>query len=140
MDEGHDQGDHLNAGTTGTNKRLVLAAMICAVAMTFIDQTIVSIAIPDLQKDLQLGESGAQWIVNGYLVALAALFAFGGRIADIQGHKRMVMIGIVIFTFASAMCGATPTGGIAEAWIVFFRIVQGAVSYTHLTLPTNREV
>jgi len=109
----------------GTHKNLVLAAMICAVAMTFIDQTIVSIAIPELQKDLELGESGAQWIVNGYLVALAALFAFGGRIADIQGHKRMVMIGIGVFTFASAMCGATPDGGIAEAWIVFFRVIQG---------------
>lgn len=111
--------------SAGTNKKLVLAAMICAVAMTFIDQTIVSIAIPDLQKDLQLGESGAQWIVNGYLVALAALFLFGGRIADIRGHKQMVMVGIFIFTFASAMCGATPTGSISEAWIVFFRVVQG---------------
>ncbi|MCB0876428.1 MAG: MFS transporter [Solirubrobacterales bacterium] len=111
--------------TAGTNKKLALAAMICAVAMTFIDQTIVSIAIPDLQKDLKLGESGAQWIVNGYLVALAALFLFGGRIADIRGHKRMVMVGIAVFTFASAMCGATPTGSISEAWIVFFRVVQG---------------
>jgi len=112
--------------SAGTNKRLVLAAMICAVAMTFIDQTIVSIAIPDLQKDLGLGESGVQWVVNGYLVALAALFAFGGRIADIQGHKRMVLIGIAVFTLASVMCGATPSGSIAEAWIVFFRVVQGA--------------
>ena len=123
MDEDSNQGEKLNSGT---NKKLVLAAMICAVAMTFIDQTIVSIAIPDLQKDLKLGESGAQWIVNGYLVALAALFLFGGRIADIRGHKQMVMVGIVIFTFASAMCGATPTGSISEAWIIFFRVVQGA--------------
>jgi len=109
-----------------TNKRLALAAMICAVAMTFIDQTIVSIAVPDLQKDLGLGESGVQWVINGYLVALAALFAFGGRIADIQGHRRMVLIGIVIFAAASALCGATPDGATAEAWMIFWRIVQGA--------------
>jgi hypothetical protein len=70
-----------------TNKRLVLAAMIFAVAMTFIDQTIVAIAVPELQKDLSLSSTGVQWIVNGYLLWLSALFAFGGRLADIAGHK-----------------------------------------------------
>ncbi len=111
---------------SGTSKKLALAAMICAVAMTFIDQTIVSIAIPDLQKDLGLSESGVQWVINGYLVALAALFAFGGRIADVAGHRRMVMIGIAIFATASALCGATPDGSIAEPWLIFWRVVQGA--------------
>ena len=91
----------------GSNKRLVLAAMICAVAMTFIDQTIVSIAIPDIQKDLHLSESGVQWIVNGYLVALAALFALRRPDRRHLRPKRMVLIGIVVFAFASAMCGAT---------------------------------
>jgi EmrB/QacA subfamily drug resistance transporter len=111
---------------SGTNKRLVLAAMICAVAMTFIDQTIVAIAVPDLQKDLHLSESAVQWVINGYLVALAALFALGGRIADIAGHKRMVLIGIGTFAGASALCGATPDGSIAESWMIFWRVVQGA--------------
>jgi EmrB/QacA subfamily drug resistance transporter len=110
----------------GTNKRLALAAMICAVAMTFIDQTIVSIAVPELQKDLHLSESAVQWVINGYLVSLAALFALGGRLADIWGHKRMVLIGIGVFAGASAMCGATPEGSLAEPWIIFFRVVQGA--------------
>ena len=108
------------------NKRLVLTAMIFAVAMTFIDQTIVAIAIPELQKDLSLSSTGVQWIVNGYLLALAALFAFGGRLADIAGHRRMVVIGVVGFAVSSALCGATPTGDLAEAWIIFFRVVQGA--------------
>ena len=111
---------------SGTNKKLALAAMICAVSMTFIDQTIVSIAVPELQKDLHLSESAVQWVINGYLVALAALFAFGGRIADIAGHKRMVLIGIGIFAGASALCGATPDGSIAEPWMIFLRVVQGA--------------
>ena len=73
------------------NKRLVLVAMIFAVAMTFIDQTIVAIAVPELQKDLSLSATGVQWIVNGYLLSLSALFAFGGRLADIAGHRRMVL-------------------------------------------------
>ncbi len=110
----------------GGSKKLVLAAMIFCVAMTFIDQTIVAIAVPELQKDLGLSETGVQWIINGYLLSLSALFAFGGRLADMLGHRRMVFIGVVVFTVASALCGATPTGSGAEAWIIGFRVVQGA--------------
>ena len=110
----------------GGSRSLVLTAMIFAVAMTFIDQTIVSIAAPTIQHALGLSSSGMQWAINAYLLALAALFAFGGRLADIAGHRRMVVLGVIIFAGASALCGATPTGGAAEAWLVAFRAVQGA--------------
>jgi EmrB/QacA subfamily drug resistance transporter len=110
----------------GKNSKLILAAMIFAVSMTFIDQTIVAIAIPTLQKELDLSSTGVQWIINGYLLSLSALFAFGGRLADIAGHRRMVVIGVVVFATASALCGATPTGSLAEPWMIVFRIVQGA--------------
>ena len=110
----------------GSNKNLVLVAMIFAVAMTFIDQTIVAIAVPELQKDLSMSSTGVQWIINGYLLSLSALFAFGGRLADIAGHKTMVMVGVTGFAVASALCGATPTGDLGEAWMIFFRVVQGA--------------
>ena len=66
------------------NKNLVLAAMVFAVAMTFIDQTIVAIAVPDLEKDLSLSPTGSQWIINGYLLSLSALFAFGGKLGDVN--------------------------------------------------------
>ena len=112
--------------TGGKNSKLVLVAMIFAVSMTFIDQTIVAIAIPTLQKDLALSTTGVQWIINGYLLSLSALFAFGGRLADIAGHRKMVVIGVVVFATASALCGATPTGSGAEAWLIVFRIIQGA--------------
>jgi EmrB/QacA subfamily drug resistance transporter len=108
------------------SKNLVLAAMIFAVAMMFIDQTIVSIAIPDIQKDLGLSETGSQWIINGYLLALAALFAFGGKLGDVFGHRRMVLIGVTGFAAASALCGAAPSGSAGETWLIIFRIVQGA--------------
>jgi EmrB/QacA subfamily drug resistance transporter len=111
---------------TGTNRNLVLAAMIFAVAMTFIDQTIVSIAVPNIQRELALSSTGVQWVVNGYLLSLAALFALGGRLSDIFGHRRMCVLGVIIFTFASVMCGLTPKGSAAEAWIVAFRVLQGA--------------
>jgi EmrB/QacA subfamily drug resistance transporter len=93
--------------------------------MTFIDQTIVSIAAPTVQHDLGLSSTGMQWGINAYLLALAALFAFGGRLADTVGHRTMVIIGVIIFATASALIGLTPRGGAAEAWLVTFRAVQG---------------
>src|SRR5664280_384186 len=117
----------VSTGTTsGWSKNLILTAMIFAVAMTFIDQTIVSIAVPEIQKELGLSATGVQWVVNAYLLSLAALFAFGGRLADTVGHRKMVVLGVVVFAGSSAMCGLTPKCGIAEAWIVTFRVVQGA--------------
>jgi EmrB/QacA subfamily drug resistance transporter len=109
-----------------TNKNLVLAAMVFAVAMIFIDQTIVAIAIPSLRRELSLSATGAQWIINGYLLALSALFAFGGKLADVVGRRRMVVIGVIGFAVASGLCGATPKGSVAETWIIVFRVVQGA--------------
>ncbi len=112
--------------SSGKSSKLILAAMIFSVAMMFIDQTIVAIAIPTIQDDLDLSSTGVQWIVNGYLLSLAALFAFGGRLADVVGHRTMLVLGIVVFTTASALCGATPNGSMDEAWLIAFRLVQGA--------------
>ncbi len=110
------------------NKNLVLAAMVFAVAMTFIDQTIVAIAIPNIQRELSLSATGSQWVINGYLLSLSALFAFGGKLGDVLGRRRMVVIGVVGFAAASACCGFTPKGAVAEAWIIFFRLAQGAAA------------
>src|SRR6202453_2245675 len=112
--------------TGGRSRNLVLAAMIFAVSMTFIDQTIVSIAAPQIQRHLGLTSTGVQWAINAYIMSLAALFAFGGRLADTVGHRTMVTLGVIVFAGASALCGLTPKGSVAEAWIVAFRIVQGA--------------
>ncbi|MFM9022246.1 MAG: MFS transporter [Solirubrobacterales bacterium] len=102
-----------------------MAAMVFAVGMTFIDMTIVSIAIPDIQQDLKLSETGIQWMINAYLLALSATFALGGRLGDTLGKVRMVVLGVVMFATASALCGLTPTGSFDEAWIIVFRAVQG---------------
>jgi MFS family permease len=109
-----------------TDKNLVLAAMVFAVAMTFIDQTIVAIAIPSLRRELGLSASGVQWVINGYLLALSALFAFGGKLGDVLGRRRMVVIGVIGFAVTSALCGATPKGSAAQAWLITFRVLQGA--------------
>jgi EmrB/QacA subfamily drug resistance transporter len=109
----------------GGAKYLALTAMVFAVAMTFIDQTIVSIAVPNIQGELHLSSSGVQWVINGYLLALSATFALGGRLSDILGHRRMVLMGVVVFAVSSGLCGATPSNSWAETWIVAWRVVQG---------------
>ena len=110
------------------NKRLVLTAMVFAVAMTFIDQTIVAIAIPNIERHLSLSGTGAQWVINGYLLALSALFAFGGKLAGVLGRRRVLVAGVIGFALTSALCGLTPTGSIAETWLIVFRIMQGATA------------
>jgi EmrB/QacA subfamily drug resistance transporter len=114
--------------TAQRNKNLVLAAMVFAVAMTFIDQTIVAIAIPNIQRELSLSATASQWVINGYLLSLSALFAFGGKLGDVLGRRRMVVIGVVGFAVASACCGFTPKGSVAGAWMITFRIIQGATA------------
>ncbi|MCX4744094.1 MFS transporter [Kitasatospora sp. NBC_01287] len=107
------------------SQSLTLAAMMFAVSMTFIDQTIVSIAAPSIIRELGLSSAGMQWVVNAYLLSLAAFFALGGRLADILGHKRMMLIGTLTFVVSSALCGAAPSGSGAETWLIVFRAVQG---------------
>jgi EmrB/QacA subfamily drug resistance transporter len=111
-----------------TNKNLVLTAMVFAVAMTFIDQTIVAIAIPNIQKHLSLSGTGSQWVINGYLLSLSALFAFGGKLADVVGRRRVLVLGVIGFALTSALCGLTPTGSIAETWLIVFRVLQGVTA------------
>src|ERR1700683_5391340 len=116
----------VSAAVGGRSRSLILTAMIFAVAMTFIDQTIVSIAAPKIQSSLGLSSSGMQWAINSYLLALAALFAFGGRLADTVGHRTMAVVGVIIFAASSALCGLTPSGAAAETWLFAFRALQGA--------------
>jgi len=66
-------------GTVARSKYLALTAMMFAVAMTFIDQTIVAIAAPNVQSELSLSAAGVTWMINAYVLALAAGFALGGR-------------------------------------------------------------
>ena len=97
-----------------TGSRLVMTAMILAVSMTFIDQTIVAIASPTIQRDLHLTGSQGQWVITAYLVALAATFALGGRVADVWGRRRMLLVGVVGFAATSALCGITPDTGVGR--------------------------
>ena len=78
--------------------------------MTFIDQTIVSIAVPTIQHELGLSSTGVQWVVNAYIISLAALFALGGRLSDIFGHRRMCVLGVIVFAARISHVRPDPQG------------------------------
>ena len=63
---------------------------------------------------------------GSYLLALSALFALGGKVADVAGRRRVVILGVIGFALFSALCGATPTGSAGQAWIITCRALQGA--------------
>jgi EmrB/QacA subfamily drug resistance transporter len=111
----------VNAITSDNRRWWVLATMTGALSMLMIDQTVVSVALPTMQRDLALSASGVQWVVNAYLLALAVLVALGGRAGDIFGPERVFRIGLVTFVGASAACGLAN----GETWIIAARAIQG---------------
>ena len=102
----------------------MLAGLIAAVSMTTVDQTIVSVSSQTIASGLGLDSPGIEWVVNAYLLAAAAAFPLGGKMADAWGYRRIMLAGIALFSAGSALCGATPAG-LAQPWIVAARVVQG---------------
>ncbi|QJT06608.1 MFS transporter [Streptomyces asoensis] len=119
------QAGSAQEGPRRPSQSVALAAMMFAVAMTFIDQTIVAIATPDIVSELGLSASGMQWVVNAYLLSLAAFFALGGRLADLLGPRRVVVAGTLVFVVSSVLCGCVPSGDFALTWLIVFRSTQG---------------
>jgi len=98
---GHDQGQ----GDVG-NKWWTLVAVCLGTFMLLLDITIVNVALPDIQQALHATFSGLQWVVDAYALSLAALLLTAGSLADMYGRRLFYVIGLVIFTGASLMCGA----------------------------------
>jgi EmrB/QacA subfamily drug resistance transporter len=99
----------------------VLAATILGSSITFIDSTVVNVALPVLQRELRTDIVGAQWIVEAYSLMLSALILVGGSLGDRMGRKRVFSAGVVLFALASAGCGAAQT----TAQLIAARAVQG---------------
>ena len=89
-------------------RRWVLAATILGSSMAFIDGTVVNVALPALQADLNAGVADVQWVIEAYALFLAALLLVGGSLGDHYGRRRVFVIGIAIFAAASAWCGFAP--------------------------------
>jgi EmrB/QacA subfamily drug resistance transporter len=89
--------------------------------MTLLDLTIVNIAIPDMISRLHASLDGVLWVINAYALVLAVLLITAGRLGDLWGQRRLFIIGVILFTLASAACGFSPTVG----WLIAFRALQG---------------
>jgi len=99
----------------------VLLATVGASGMAFLDSTVVNVALPHIGEDLGTDMAGLQWIVNGYLLATAALILLGGSLGDIFGRRRIFLVGVVTFAIASVACGVATSVGL----LVAARVVQG---------------
>src|SRR5438552_7006240 len=86
-------------------KRWILAATILASSMTFIDATVVNVALPALQADLHATITDVQWVIEAYALFLGALILVGGSMGDQFGRKRVFLFGVIAFTAASVLCG-----------------------------------
>src|SRR3954447_16636767 len=101
--------------------RWTLVAVGLATFMTYLDNNIVNVAIPDIQKELGLSAAGIEWVVSGYILTLAGLLRAGGRLADAFGRRRLFLIGLAVFTVSSLLAGFA--GGATE--LIAARGLQG---------------
>ena len=103
-------------------ERWIALVVLCAgFLMIILDQTIVNVALPSIQSDLDFTQSSLAWVVNAYLIAFGGLLLLAGRVGDLIGRRRMFLIGLTIFTLASVLCGAAQT----QEMLIGARFVQG---------------
>src|SRR5437764_3817664 len=88
-----------------TRGRWILAATILASSMAFIDGTVVNVALPALQSNLNATAVDVQWVVEAYSLLLSAFLLIGGSLGDHFGRRRIFLIGVTLFAIASAACG-----------------------------------
>jgi EmrB/QacA subfamily drug resistance transporter len=103
------------------NPWLVLVLVCMAQFMVVLDATIVNVALPSIQEDLEMSDADLQWVVNAYALTFGGFLLLGGRAGDLMGRKRIFLVGVVVFTVASLLNGLAPS---SEALIVF-RGLQG---------------
>ena len=105
----------------GNRRWWTLGAMCFALFMVMLDNTVVNVALPSIQKDLGASISGLEWTVNAYTLAFAVLLVTGGRLGDIFGRRRVFLVGVVAFALSSGLIAFSQS----EAWLVAWRAVQG---------------
>ncbi|MGI9556990.1 MAG: MFS transporter, partial [Solirubrobacterales bacterium] len=115
-----NQADNGDPGLTGAQK-MTLAACAMAVILVTMDFTAMDVVITPIEKDLDSDLSTIQWVVNGYFLAFAAFMVTGGRLADIFGRRRILLIGLTGFAVFSLVGGIAQSAG----WLIGARGLQG---------------
>jgi EmrB/QacA subfamily drug resistance transporter len=107
-----------------TRKWWTLGAVAFGLFMIMLDNTIVNVALPSIQRDLGIGISELEWVFNGYALTFGVLMLTGGKLADLMGRRRIFIAGLVVFTVASLFCGLATSAG----WLIGARVLQGVGS------------
>jgi EmrB/QacA subfamily drug resistance transporter len=104
-----------------TSPWLILVLVCFAQFMVILDATIVNVALPSIQKDLNFSAGSLQWVINGYTLVFGGFLLLGGRAGDLIGRKRLFLAGVALFTFASLLDGVSQSGGM----LIAARALQG---------------
>jgi EmrB/QacA subfamily drug resistance transporter len=109
-------------GFVHSRRRWVALIVVCfAMLMNTLDQTIVNVALPTIQRDLHFTQASLAWVIDAYLITFAGALLLAGRLGDLIGRKRVFLVGVALFTVASAACGAADT----QALLIGARFAQG---------------
>src|SRR5919106_2296981 len=101
--------------------RWILGVTVLGSSIAFLEATVVNVALPEIGADLDADVAGLQWIINGYLLTLAALILLGGSLGDRYGRRRIFSLGVIWFTVASVLCAVAPNAEI----LIAARVIQG---------------
>jgi MFS family permease len=105
-----------------TRRRWVALIVVCfAMLMNSLDQTIVNVALPTIQRDLHFTQASLAWIIDAYLITFAGALLLAGRLGDLVGRKKVFLVGVALFTLSSAACGAADT----QALLIGARFAKG---------------
>ena len=108
--------------TMDASRRWIALYVLCLGSlMIVLDMTIVNVALPSIKNDLGFSETSLAWVVNAYLLTYGGCLLLGGRLGDLLGHRRLFLVGIILFTLASLACGIAT----AKGFLVGARAVQG---------------
>jgi EmrB/QacA subfamily drug resistance transporter len=111
----------LTPETTDRSRWLALYVLCVGMLMIILDATVVNVALPAIQGDLGFSQSSLAWVVNAYLIAFGGLLLLAGRLGDLIGRKRILLVGLVLFTSASVLCGVAQS----QAMLIGARFIQG---------------
>src|SRR4051812_37824989 len=106
------------------NRWLVLAVVGAAFFVTILDVSIVTVAIPSIQRDLHIAQSTVQWTLTAYAITFGGFLLLGGRVADLLGRRIVFTGGLVLFTLCSLACGLSHNAG-SVGMLIGARAAQG---------------
>jgi EmrB/QacA subfamily drug resistance transporter len=115
-------GLEVRAGGLGSPAQAAALATLCVVLfLTFLDNTVVSVGLADIQTSLHAGVTSLQWVVDGYALTFATFMLAAGTMGDILGRKKAMLVGVAIFCVGSVVCATAPSSG----WLIAGRVIMG---------------